>query len=185
MQCANQTRDRLDHVASDARCARQPPRRSAGDRPAPTTTQLTARRNAQTNRHGDRRNACGWSARQSAQALRRSPKLKIDDDSPLGIRSRVGGVAASVDIAPDESGAAFGNAVHQCKIVGEIRHARIVDLVSNAADIELCKMMIGGLLQVLLRRRQIRAVSLVLKLKQDIAVYQARTRPEVARIMGE
>jgi hypothetical protein len=43
--------------------------------------------------------------------------------------------------------AALGHAVHQCQIVGEIRHARIVDLVSGAADVELCKMMIVWLLQ--------------------------------------
>src|SRR5690348_10178044 len=45
------------------------------------------------------------------------PNRKIDDDTPVGIRPRVGGVAALVNIAPDEPGAAFGNAVHQCKIV--------------------------------------------------------------------
>ncbi len=75
------------------------------------------------------------------------PHRKIDDDTQVGIRPRVSGVTALVDIAPDESGAAFGNAVHQCKIVREIRHARVVDLVSNAADVQLRKMMIGWLLQ--------------------------------------
>ena len=63
------------------------------------------------------------------------PNRKIDDDTRVGIRPRVSGVAALVGIAPDEPGAAFGNAVHQCKIVREICHARIVDLVSNAADV--------------------------------------------------
>src|SRR6266481_7840072 len=75
------------------------------------------------------------------------PHRKIDDDTRVGIRPRVGSVTALVDIAPDESGAAFGNAVHQCKIVREICHARVVDLVSNAADVQLRKMMIGWLLQ--------------------------------------
>ena len=75
------------------------------------------------------------------------PNRKIDDDTRLGIRPRVSGVAALVDIAPDEPGAAFGNAVHQCKIVREICHARIFYLVSNAPDVQLCKMMIGWLLQ--------------------------------------
>jgi hypothetical protein len=75
------------------------------------------------------------------------PHRKIDDDTRVGIRPRVSGATALVDIAPDEPGAAFGNAVHQCKIVREICHARIIDLVSNAADIQLCKMMIGWLLQ--------------------------------------
>lgn len=75
------------------------------------------------------------------------PDRNIDDDTRVGIRARVSGVAALVDIAPDEPGAAFGNAVHQCKIVREIRHARIIDLVSNAADVQFRKMMIGWLLQ--------------------------------------
>src|SRR6266496_5629634 len=47
---ANQTRDRLDHAASDTRCARPPPRRSADGRSAPTTTRQTALQSAQTNR---------------------------------------------------------------------------------------------------------------------------------------
>jgi hypothetical protein len=75
------------------------------------------------------------------------PNGKIDDNTRVGIRARVSGIAAIIDIAPDEPGAAFGNAVHQCKIVREICHARIFNLVSNAADVQLCKMMIGWLLQ--------------------------------------
>jgi hypothetical protein len=75
------------------------------------------------------------------------PNRNIDDDTRVGIRPRVSGVAAFVDITSDKPDAAFGNAVHQCKIIREICHARIVDLVSNAADIQLCKMMIGWLLQ--------------------------------------
>src|SRR5262249_12717578 len=59
----------------------------------------------------------------------------------------VSGVAALVDIAPDEPGAAVGDAVHQFEIVREICHARIVDLVSNATDVQLRKMMIWWLLQ--------------------------------------
>src|SRR4029077_15422383 len=74
------------------------------------------------------------------------PHRKIDDDASVGIGPCVGGAAALVDIAPDESGAAIGNAVHQSKIVGEIRHARIVDLVANTADIQLREMMVGWLL---------------------------------------
>src|SRR5579872_5234215 len=76
------------------------------------------------------------------------PDRKIDDDPRVGIRTGVGRIAALVDIAPDEPGAALGNAVHQCKIVSEIRHARVVELVANAADVELGKMMVGRLLQV-------------------------------------
>src|ERR1700730_11818042 len=75
------------------------------------------------------------------------PHRKIDDDTRVGIRPRVSGVTALVNIAPDKTGAAFGNAVHQCKIVREICHARVVDFVSNAADVQLRKMMIGWLLQ--------------------------------------
>jgi hypothetical protein len=75
------------------------------------------------------------------------PNREIDDNTRVGVRPRVSGVAALIDIAPDESGAAFGNAVHQRKIVREICHAWIVDLVSNAADVQLCKVMIGRLLQ--------------------------------------
>src|ERR1700730_1774659 len=75
------------------------------------------------------------------------PNRKIDDNTQVSIRARVSGIAAIIDVAPDEPGAAFGNAVHQCKIVREICHARIFYLVSNAADVQLCKMMIGWLLQ--------------------------------------
>src|SRR5262249_26298717 len=37
--------------------------------------------------------------------------------------------------------------IHQREIVGEIRHARIVDLVAQATDVQLRKMMIAWLLQ--------------------------------------
>jgi len=108
------------------------------------------------------------------------PHRKIDDDTRVGIRPRVSGVTALVDIAPDESGAAFGNAVHQCKIVREICHARVVDLVSNAADVQLRKMMIGWLLQgsySVADKRDEFALShwLPRDLKQAIAVDQTRT----------
>src|SRR5437764_8314575 len=75
------------------------------------------------------------------------PNRKIDDDARVGVRPRVSSVTALVDVAPDKPGAAFGNAVHQCKTVREICHAGIVDLVSDAADVQLCKMMIRCLLQ--------------------------------------
>jgi len=75
------------------------------------------------------------------------PNGKIDDDKRVAIRPRAGGVTALVDVTPDETGAAFGDAVHQRKIVGEISHARIVDLIPNAADVQLRKLMIGRLLQ--------------------------------------
>src|SRR5690348_107230 len=74
------------------------------------------------------------------------PNGKIDDDPRVGIRPRVRGVAALVDIAPDESGAALGNAVYECKIVGEAGHARIANVVPNAADVQLRKVMVGWLL---------------------------------------
>src|SRR5690242_20326586 len=75
------------------------------------------------------------------------PNRKIDDDPRIGIRSRIGGAAALVDIAPYEAWAALGNAVYQRKIVGESPNARVVDIESSVANVELCKMMIGWLLQ--------------------------------------
>ena len=75
------------------------------------------------------------------------PQRNIDDDARVRIGPRVGGVAALVGIAPDESGAAFGDAVHQRKIVGEARHARVVDIVFDAADVQFGKMMVGWPLQ--------------------------------------
>src|SRR5690349_23855749 len=75
------------------------------------------------------------------------PNGKIDDDKRVGIRPRVGGVTALVDVTPDETSAAFGDAVHQRKVVCEIGHARIADLIPNAADVQLRKLMIGRLLQ--------------------------------------
>src|ERR1700724_2069053 len=74
------------------------------------------------------------------------PNRKIDDDARVGIRPRVRAVAALGGRAPDAPGAAVRNPVHQCKIIRETRHARIVDVVSNAADVQLCKMMIEWLL---------------------------------------
>ena len=44
------------------------------------------------------------------------PNRKIDDDARVGVRPRVGGAAAVVDKAPDKSGAAFGDAVHQSRL---------------------------------------------------------------------
>jgi hypothetical protein len=75
------------------------------------------------------------------------PNREINDDTRVNVGPRVRGVAALIGIAPNEPGAAFGKAVHQCKIVREIRHARIVDHVSNAANVQLRKMMIGWLSQ--------------------------------------
>ena len=75
------------------------------------------------------------------------PDGQVDSDPWIGIGPRAGGVAALVDITPDETWRAFGQAVHQCEIVREICHPWIVDLVSNAADVQLRKMMIGWLLQ--------------------------------------
>src|SRR5262249_39410449 len=75
------------------------------------------------------------------------PDGKIDDDKRVGIRPRVGGVTALVDVTPDKTGAPFGDAIHQRKIVGETGHARIVDLIPNAADVQLRELMIGRLLQ--------------------------------------
>ena len=75
------------------------------------------------------------------------PDGQVDGDLWIGIGPRAGGVAALVDIAPDETRRALGQAVHPREIVREICHTWIVDLVSNAADVQLRKMMIGWLLQ--------------------------------------
>src|SRR6516164_2995535 len=75
------------------------------------------------------------------------PDREIDDDTRVRIGSCIGGVAAVVDVAPDESDAAFGDPVHQGKIAGEIRHARIADVVTDAADVQLGEVMIKWLLQ--------------------------------------
>ena len=75
------------------------------------------------------------------------PDGQVDGDLWIGIGPRAGGVAALVYIAPDETRCALGQAVHPREIVREICHTWIVNLVSNAADVQLCKMMIGRLLQ--------------------------------------
>lgn len=74
------------------------------------------------------------------------PNRKIDDNTGVGIRPSLGGVATLVDIPPDEPFTAFRNAVHQSKVVSEIGHARIVDVISDTPDVQLGKMVIGGLL---------------------------------------
>ena len=63
--------------------------------------------------------------------------------SSEGTSKSSGNVAAFVDIPPDEPGAAFRNAAHQGKVVCEISHARIVDIVSDTPDVQLSKMMMG------------------------------------------
>ena len=72
------------------------------------------------------------------------PDGQVDGDLWIAIGPRAGGVAALVYIAPDETRCALGQAVHPREIVREICHTWIVNLVSNAADVQLCKMMIGG-----------------------------------------
>jgi len=75
------------------------------------------------------------------------PNRQVDRDTGIGIRPRARRVAAFVNVTPDEARRALGEAVHHREIVGEIRHAPVVDLVANATDVELCKMMIEWLLQ--------------------------------------
>lgn len=74
------------------------------------------------------------------------PNRKVDDDAGVGIGPSLGGVAALVDLPPDEPFTAFRDAVHQSKVVCEIGHARIVDVVSDTPDVQLGKMVIGRLL---------------------------------------
>src|SRR5690348_2314155 len=80
------------------------------------------------------------------QRLDALPDRQINGDARIGIRPRAGRVAAVVDATPDKAGRAFGQAVHHREVVGEIRHARIADLVSDAADVQLRKLVIGRLL---------------------------------------
>ena len=75
------------------------------------------------------------------------PDGQVDGDLWIAIGPRAGGVAALVYMAPDETRCALGQAVHPREIVREICHTWIVNLVSNAADVQLCKMMIWRLLQ--------------------------------------
>src|SRR6185437_13560074 len=74
------------------------------------------------------------------------PHRHIDGDARIGIGPRAGGIAAVVDETPDEAGRAFGQPVDQPEVIGEIGHARIVDLVADAADVQLRQMMIRRLL---------------------------------------
>jgi hypothetical protein len=55
--------------------------------------------------------------------------------------------SALIDIAPYEARRTFSQTIYQREIVGEIGHARILDLVSNAADVQLRKMMVVWLFQ--------------------------------------
>ena len=82
------------------------------------------------------------------------PHRQIDSYAGIGVRPRASRVAAFVDIAPNEAGCPLGEPVHQRQIVREVRHARILDLVANAPNVQLREMMIRWLLQrVLLRYR--------------------------------
>src|SRR6185312_4367613 len=74
------------------------------------------------------------------------PDRQIDSDAFIGIRPRARRVAGLVDIAPDEAWRPLRQPVHQRQIVREIGHAPIVDLVTDATDVELCKLMVGWLL---------------------------------------
>ncbi len=75
------------------------------------------------------------------------PDGEIDDDERVGKRPRVAGIAAVVDIAPHEAGTAFGQPIHQLEIVGELRHAGIVEFVPDPADVQFGKVMTAWLLQ--------------------------------------
>src|SRR5262245_11561051 len=75
------------------------------------------------------------------------PYRQIDGYARVRIWSRAGRVATLVDIAPNETRGALREPVHQRQIVCEVCHPLVVDLVSNAADVQLRKVMIGWLLQ--------------------------------------
>src|SRR5262245_42466448 len=75
------------------------------------------------------------------------PHCQVDGDARVGIRPCGGRVSAFIDVAPYEARRSFSQTIYQREIVGEIGHARILDLVSNAADVQLRKMMICGWFQ--------------------------------------
>src|SRR5437763_4649761 len=69
------------------------------------------------------------------------PYREVDRHARIAVeRTRVDGASAVVLVAPDKSWAALGQAVHKSKIVDELRHARVADVVTQAADVELGKM---------------------------------------------
>src|SRR6478609_11613786 len=81
------------------------------------------------------------------------PNRQVDRDAGIGIWPRARRISAFVNVTPDEARRALRQAVHHRQVVGEIRHARVVDLVANATDVQLRKMMIEWLLQGLLRQK--------------------------------
>ena len=82
------------------------------------------------------------------------PNRQVDRDAGIGIWPRARRISAFVNVTPDEARRALRQAVHHRQVVGEIRHARVVDLVANATDVQLRKMMIEWLLLGLLRRQK-------------------------------
>src|SRR5690242_10856977 len=69
------------------------------------------------------------------------PYREVDRHARIAVeRTGVDGSSAGVLIAPDKSRAALGQTVHKRKIVDELRHARVADVVAQAADVELSKM---------------------------------------------
>src|SRR5262249_4358635 len=74
------------------------------------------------------------------------PDRQVDRNARIGIGPRACRVAALVDVAPHKPRCPLGEAVHHRQVIREIRHARILDLVADAPDVELRKMMVWGLL---------------------------------------
>src|SRR5262245_54193031 len=74
------------------------------------------------------------------------PNRQVDRDTRIGIRPCARRVAAFIDVAPNETGRAFGKTVHHRQVVRKIRHTRILDFVADAPDVELRKMMVRRLL---------------------------------------
>ena len=65
------------------------------------------------------------------------PHRQIDSDAWIGVGPRAGRIATIVDEAPDESRRTLRQAIYQRKVIGEVSHARIIDLVTDAADVQL------------------------------------------------
>src|SRR5262249_14889967 len=74
------------------------------------------------------------------------PHRQIDSDAWIGVGPRAGGIATIVDEAPNESRRTLCQAIYQHEVVGEVSHARIIDLITDAADVQLREISVRWLL---------------------------------------
>src|SRR5262249_48462767 len=72
------------------------------------------------------------------------PDRQVDGYARIAAeRAGVDGTSAVILIAPHEPRATFRQAVHDGEVLDEVRHTRVVNLVAQAADIELSKVRRG------------------------------------------